>query len=239
MRSGNPALREKMFAATTRDDGAIMTLNGTVDKTAILLAVVVAGGAFTWSLGESATPLMIGGAIVGLILALVTVFNPQRAPVLAPLYAAAEGLFLGGISRMFESAYSGIVVQAVILTFAIMIAMLLLYRSGVIKVTRNFRLGVIAATGGIALYYGITLLLNMFGVPVGYWHNGSTLGVLIGVGIVVIAALNLVLDFDFIEAGARNQAPKHMEWYGAFGLLVTLVWLYVEILRLLAILNRR
>ena len=228
-----------MFAAPARDDGAVMTLNGTVDKTAILLAVVVAGGAFSWSLGESATPLVIGGAIVGLILAIVTAFNPQRAPVLAPIYAVAEGFFLGGISRMFESLYSGIVVQAVVLTFAIMITMLLLYRSGVIKVTRNFRLGVIAATGGIALYYGISILLNLLGVPIGYWHNGSTVGVLIGIGIVVIAALNLVLDFDFIEGGARNRAPKHMEWYGAFGLLVTLVWLYVEILRLLAILNRR
>ena len=149
MRSGNPTLREKLFAAPAPDNSATMSLNGTVDKTAILLCIVVAGAAFTWTIGESATPLLIGGAIIGLILALTTVFNPQRAPILAPIYAAAEGLFLGGISRMFENAYSGIVVQAVILTFAIMIAMLLLYRSGVINVTRKFRLGIIASTGGI------------------------------------------------------------------------------------------
>ena len=229
-----------MFATPAKEDGAVMTLNGTVDKTAILLGVVVVSGAFSWSLGESATPLVIGGAIVGLILAFVTAFNPQRAPVLAPLYAVAEGLFLGGISRMFEiNAYPGIVIQAVILTFAIMLGLLLLYRTGTIKVTQNFRLGVIAATAGVALYYGISILLNLFGVPVGFWHNQGTIGVVIGVAIVVIASLNLVLDFDFIEGGARNGAPKHMEWYGAFGLLVTLVWLYVEILRLLAVLNRR
>ena len=173
---------------------------------------------------------MIGGFIV----ALVTVFKKTWAPITAPIYALLEGLVLGTASAMMEMRFHGIAIQAVGLTFGTLVALLLVYRTGVIKVTDNFRLGVVAATGGIALFYIATMILGFFGVRFPSIYGAGPLGIGISVFVVIIAALNLVLDFDFIESGARMGAPKYMEWYGAFGLMVTLIWLYFEILRLLS-----
>jgi uncharacterized YccA/Bax inhibitor family protein len=179
------------------------------------------------------------GIVGGLVTALVTVFKKTWSPVTAPLYAVLEGFALGGISVMLESVYPGIVIQAVALTFGTAGCLLIAYKSGVIKVTENFKLGVFAATGGIALIYIATAVLGFFGIQIPYIHENGLIGIGFSLVVVVIAALNLVLDFDFIEKGAEHGAPKFMEWYAAFGLMVTLIWLYIEILRLLAKLNSR
>jgi uncharacterized YccA/Bax inhibitor family protein len=191
--------------------------------------------------GNSATmmTLMIVGAIGGFITALISVFKKEWSPVTAPIYAVLQGLFLGGVSALFNAQYPGIVIQAVALTFGTMFGLLFAYKSGLIKVTENFKLGVVAATGGIAIAYFFSFILGMFGINIGFMHNNGPIGIIISLVIVVVAALNLVLDFDFIEKGAEAGAPKFMEWYAAFGLLVTLVWLYLEILRLLSKLNGR
>ncbi|MDG6349164.1 Bax inhibitor-1/YccA family protein [Luteimonas sp. 8-5] len=250
MRSGNPALGESTFldlgtgTVVSRDAGA-MSLNGTVNKTAFLLVLVLATSMFTWAKayaggGENLMPWIWGGAIGGLVLALATVFKKTWAPVTAPLYAAVEGLFIGAISALFEQRFPGIVIQAVGLTFGTMAALLIAYRSGLIKATENFKLGVVAATGGIALLYLVNIGMRMFGFEgMGFIHDSGWLGIGFSAVVVVIAALNLVLDFDFIEQGVEQGAPKYMEWYAAFGLLVTLVWLYLELLRLLAKLQSR
>ena len=189
--------------------------------------------------GDVPTLLIWGGILGGLVVALVTAFKQTWAPITTPLYAALEGLALGGISFFFEQAYPGIVAQAVFLTFGTLAALLLAFRSGLIKATENFKLGVFAATGGIGLVYLASFVLGIFGISIPLVHSSGMFGILFSVFVVVIAALNLVLDFDFIEEGAERGAPKYMEWYGAFGLLVTLVWLYLEILRLLAKLQSR
>jgi len=172
-------------------------------------------------------------------MALVTIFKPVWAPVTAPIYALLEGLALGAISAYFQARFPGIVIQAVALTFGVLFALLLAYRSGLIPVTENFRLGIVAATGGIAIFYLVAIGLGFFGIRIPMLHEGSWLGIGFSVFVVIIAALNLVLDFDFIEKGAEQGAPKVMEWYAAFGLIVTLVWLYLEILRLLSKLRSR
>jgi uncharacterized YccA/Bax inhibitor family protein len=185
-------------------------------------------------------PWMTVGAIGGFIVAIITTFNKTAVRYTAPLYAVLEGLFLGGISAIYEKSYPGIVFQAVALTFGTLFCLLIAYKSRLIRPTENFKLGIFAATGGIAVFYLVTMLLGFFHVNIGFMYNSSPLGIGISLVVVVIAALNLVLDFDFIESGAAQGAPKYMEWYGAFGLLVTLIWLYLEILRLLAKLaNRR
>ena len=240
MRSGNPALRADVFAQAPRSGaiGDAMTINGTVGKTAFSLLLVVLAASLTWS--QTPNPLiMIGGGIGGFIVAMVTIFKKQWSPVTTPLYAVLEGLFLGGISSMYEVRFPGIVLNAVVLTLGTLGALLIAYRSGVIKATENFKLGVVAATGGIAVVYLVTMVLGMFGVGVPYIHESGTIGIAFSLFVVVIAALNLVLDFDFIESGAAARAPKYMEWYGAFGLMVTLVWLYLEMLRLLSKLQGR
>jgi uncharacterized YccA/Bax inhibitor family protein len=242
MRSGNPALNKNTFldVGTGVVGGDVMTLNGTVNKTGLLLLILVAGAAFTWNMYSpenpgAVVPWAIGGAIGGLILALVTVFKKQWSPVTAPMYAAVEGLFVGAISAIFESSFPGIVMQAVFLTMGVLGSLLLAYKSGLIKATENFKLGVVAATGGICLLYLINLGMTLFGFQgFGFIHESGTFGILFSAFVVVIAALNLVLDFDFIESGVEAGAPKYMEWFGAFGLTVTLVWLYLEILRLLS-----
>ena len=254
MRSGNPALKDNTFldlgtGSLVRNDGEAMSLNGTVNKTALLLVLALAAALFTWgqfAAGMAAgnpgavMPYAIGGAIGGFILALVTVFKKTWAPYTSPLYAVLQGLFLGAISAMFEMRFPGIVMQAVGLTFGTMGALLLAYRSGLIKATENFKLGVVAATGGIAVLYLVNIGMRLFGFEgMGFIHESSTMGILFSVGVVIVAALNLVLDFDFIENGVAQGAPKYMEWYAAFGLLVTLVWLYLEILRLLSKLQSR
>ena len=251
MRSGNPALKESTFldlgsGSVVRGNASAMTLNGTVNKTGILLLLAVMTAAFAWSQIEftaegpvGAMPYLLGGAIGGLILALVTTFKKEWAPVTAPLYAIVEGFFLGAISAMYNHQFEGIVLQAVTLTFGTLFALLFAYRSGLIKATENFKLGVVAATGGIALVYLATIVLGFFNINIPMIHESGIVGIGFSLFVVVIAALNLVLDFDFIESGVEAGAPKYMEWYGAFGLMVTLVWLYLEFLRLLAKLQSR
>ena len=241
-RSGNPALNAKTFSGFNLSYAAPMTIMGTVHKTALSLLLLMTTALFTWNLplgDPRANGFMIMGMMGGLIVAIVTVFKHQWAKYTVPAYALLQGLALGGISKFFETMYPGIVNQAVMLTFGTLGALLLAYRSGIIKATENFKLGIVAATGGIAFVYLISWVLGMFGVAVPVIHSNSNMGILFSIGVVVIAALNLVLDFDFIEEGAEKGAPKYMEWYGAFGLMVTLIWLYLEILRLLAKLSSR
>jgi uncharacterized YccA/Bax inhibitor family protein len=253
IRSGNPALKDSTFldlgsgTIVSRDAGA-MTLNGTVNKTGFLLLLTVLTAAFAWSQAEFGVDgrpqpgfgvYLWGGLIGGFIIALITVFKKAWSPVTAPLYALVEGFFLGAISAMYNHLYDGIVIQAVMLTFGTLFALLFAYRSGMIKVTDNFRLGVVAATGGICLVYLASIVMNMFGSGIPLIHESGMVGIGFSLFVIVIAAMNLVLDFDFIETGVEQGAPKYMEWYGAFGLMVTLVWLYIEFLRLLSKLNSR
>lgn len=244
MRTGNPALNDKSFRVeyATTDS---MTIGGTVNKSAILLLMVAMTAIWSWkkvmSLGDITAmyPWMIGGAIVGFIFALITIFKKTAAPITAPLYALAEGVFLGAISAYFELQFPGIAMQAITLTFGTLLALLLAYKSGLIKATENFKLGIVAATGGIALVYLVNIVMGFFGTGIPVIHSSGPWGIAFSVFVVIIAALNLVLDFDFIENAAEQGAPRYMEWYAAFGLLVTLVWLYIEILRLLAKIRSR
>ncbi|MEW5799751.1 MAG: Bax inhibitor-1/YccA family protein [Bacteroidota bacterium] len=245
MRTANPALNDKTFQNIGTVAAAdAMTINGTVNKTGIMLLLLIASAAYTWSQFiegnfDSLSMWMIIGIIGGLIVAFVTVFKKTWAPVTAPLYAVFEGFALGGISAILEASYPGIVIQAVALTFGTAGCLLIAYKSGTIKATENFKLGVFAATGGIALIYLVGWIMSFFGSGIPYIHENGLIGIGFSLVVVVIAALNLVLDFDFIEKGAEHGAPKFMEWYAAFGLLVTLIWLYIEILRLLSKLNSR
>jgi uncharacterized YccA/Bax inhibitor family protein len=240
LRTGNPALKESTFSSyksAVHTPAETMTLNGTVHRTFFLLCLVVTTASFTW--GQLYTnpglvmPLMWAGVIGGLVAALVTCFKQEWSAVSASIYALCEGLFVGGISALAEMQFPGIVLQAVGLTFGTLFALLGAYRSGLIKPTENFKLGVAAATGGIAMVYLVSLIMGLFGMSVPMIHQGGLWGIGFSLFVVVIAALNLVLDFDFIEQGVEYGAPKHMEWYAAFGLVVTLIWLYIEILRLL------
>jgi uncharacterized YccA/Bax inhibitor family protein len=223
-----------------------MTLQGTVNRTGILLALVFVSASYTWSMffssgnPETVMPWAIGGAVVGLLLALVTMFKKQWSGITAPLYAIAEGLFLGAISAIFEAQYPGIVIQAVGLTLGTLASLLFLYKTGLVKPTENFRLMVTSATMGIGLLYLVSMMMNMFGSGgIGFIHSNGLFGIGFSLFVVAIAALNLVLDFDFIEQGSEMGAPKYMEWFGAFSLMVTLIWLYLEMLRLLAKLRSR
>ncbi len=247
MRTANPALNSKTFTGfePLTDTVHVMSLQGTVNKTAFLAFLVLISSTWIWKMyyislnPATVMPWMLGGAFGGFIVALVTIFKKQWAPLTAPIYSVLEGLFLGGISAIFENHYPGIVIQAVSLTLGTLFCLLLAYRSGLIKVTENFKLGIIAATGGIALIYLATLFLGIFGIGMPFIHETGIIGIGFSLFVVTIAALNLVLDFDFIESGVAHGAPKYMEWYAAFGLMVTLIWLYIEILRLLAKLRDR
>lgn len=240
MRTSNPALNERAFRGEQAVTGEAMTLQGTVNKTGLLLLLTAATSIWTWRLyfqSESPAevlPLALIGCLGGFIFALVTIFKKTWSPVTAPIYALLEGLVLGSFSAMLEARYHGIAIQAVSLTFGTLVVLLLAYSTGMIKVTEKFRLGVIAATGAIVIFYVIELILGFFGFRFAAINGGGVIGIGFSVFVVIIAALNLVLDFDFIESGVRLGAPKYMEWYGAFGLMVTLIWLYLEILRLLA-----
>ena len=243
MRTSNPALNEKAFQGQVAL-GEAMTLQGTVNKTGLLLLCVVATAAWTWGLShsntpEAAIPWMIGGLFGGFVVALVTIFKKESSPITAPVYALLEGLALGGISAMFELRYPGIAIQAVGLTFGTLFVLLLAYKSGIIRATQGFKVGVIAATGGIAVLYLVDMVLRFFNRPVTFIHESGPGGIAFSLFVVIIAALNLVLDFDLIETGIKNGAAKYMEWYGAFALMVTLIWLYLEILRLLSKARRR
>ena len=246
MRTANPALNDKTFTGLARaTDANVMTIQGTVNKTVLLLLLVLFTSSWTWNLYFSSgdpgvvMPWVFGGLIGGFIVALITVFKKQWAILTAPIYSLLEGLALGGISAIFEARFPGIVIQAVGLTFGTLFCLLMAYKSGMIKVTENFKLGVVAATGGIALFYVVSLLLSMFGISVPFIHGSGIIGIGFSLFVVGVAALNLVLDFDFIENGAARGVPQYMEWYAAFGLIVTLVWLYIEILRLLSKLRSR
>lgn len=237
-RTSNPALGEKAFE-TARPYESAMSLSGTINKSFTLLLLVVLGAMFVWSRPETFAPFLIPIVILTFILALVTIFKKTAAFVTAPLYALLEGVLLGVISAFFERSYPGIVMQAVGLTFGVLFCMLMLYRSKIIKVTQKFKMGVFAATGAIMLVYLFNMVMGFFGGGLGFIHSSGPLGILISIAICTIAALNLVLDFDLIERGIKKGAPKYMEWYGAFALMVTLIWLYLEILRLLAKMKRR
>ncbi len=245
MRTSNPALNDKTFEQlSTVGYSDSMTVQGTVNKTGMMLLLLIASAAYTWSLfvegnTESLMMWMIVGVVGGLITAMVTVFKKEWSPVTAPVYAVLEGFALGGISALLEAQYNGIVIQAVALTFGTAGCLLIAYKSGVIKATENFKLGVFAATGAIGLIYLVGIIMRFFGTSIPYIHENGLIGIGFSLVVVTIAALNLVLDFDFIEKGAEQGAPKFMEWYAAFGLMVTLIWLYLEILRLLSKLNSR
>ena len=256
MKTSNPALGANTFSNISDaqyggpsgilvDASDRMTLKGTVNKTGVLLVCAIATAAWTWHLFlpehdmAAVGPLMMLGLFGGLICAFVTIFKKQWSAVTAPVYALLEGLVLGGLSATLELRYPGIAIQAVSLTFGTLFVLLFLYRTGVIKVTQKFRLGVFAATGGIMFFYLIEMVLGFFGIQFASINGSGLIGIGFSLIVVGIAALNLVLDFDFIEQGVQYGAPKYMEWYGAFGIMVTLVWLYLEILRLLAKMRSR
>ncbi len=241
-KSGNPALGEKIFKKSIETQYAeTMTERGTLNKFGLMLILLVAAASFTWKAaaeGKNVIGWMIGGAIVGLILVLIISFKPQYSSYLAPIYALAEGVFLGAISAFYNDAFAekapGIVMQAVGITFGIVIAMFALYRFGIIKATQKFKAIVFTATAGIAMFYVIAMVLRMFNIQMPLIHESTTFGIIFSLVVVGIASLNLIMDFDMIEQGVAMGAPKYMEWYGAFGLMVTIVWLYIEVLRLLS-----
>jgi uncharacterized YccA/Bax inhibitor family protein len=244
MRTSNPALKDEYFRPDRALAGqGVMTLQGTTTKSFLLILLALFSASFTWreylagNTGILMPALLVGG-IGGLIVAMIAVFKPRTTPFTGPLYAVLEGLLLGAISAMYQARFNGLPMQAVGLTFMVFLALLLVYRTGIIKVTDNFRMGVVAATGGIMLFYVATFVLAMFGVQVPLIHGSGVVGIGFSLVVVAIASLNLVLDFDFIERGVAAGAPRYMEWYAAFGLLVTLVWLYLEMLRLLGKLRR-
>jgi uncharacterized YccA/Bax inhibitor family protein len=241
--SSNPALGEKALQERGVVGEASMTTNGAINKTFALMAVLLLVGSFSWNFiaanPELTSIFTIGGAIAGLVTAMIIIFKKTAAPYLAPVYAGFQGLFLGAISVMLESVFPGIVTQAILLTVGVLLIMLSAYKTGLIKVTEKFKLGLVAATGSIFLIYMISFILGFFGIQIPYIHGNGTIGIAFSAIVVGIAALNLVLDFDFFEKGEQMQLPKHMEWYAAFGLMVTLVWLYLEILRLLSKLRSR
>jgi uncharacterized YccA/Bax inhibitor family protein len=235
-RSGNPAFTRNFSSQSSSIPLAErMTLDGAVNKTGILLALCFAGAAVGWNIPVLAIP----AAILGFILAMVTIFrSPAKAGSTAPLYSLSQGVFLGAVTMVLEAQYPGIAIQAIGLTFGILASLLFCYKSGIIKPTENFKLMIFSATAGIALLYLINIIMSFFGSGIGFLHSNGPAGIGISIFIVAIAALNLVLDFDFIEEGAEAGLPKYMEWYGAFSLMVTLIWLYMEILRLLQKLRR-
>jgi len=246
MESSNPVLNNKTFTEARVSGGQAMTVQGTVNKTFVLFAVLLLTAGWMWSkTGDAAsagmlTVLAMGGAIGGLILAIATSFKPTWSPVTAPLYAACEGLILGFISALFEARYPGIVIQSVGLTFGVMLAMLLGYKAGWLQATPGLRKGLLIAMGGLMIFYVVVWIASFFGIqPPGFINGGSPLGIAFSLFIVGLASLSLVLDFDMIEKGAQQGMEKYMEWYGGFALMVTLVWLYVEILRLLSKMNSR
>ena len=251
-KSGNPALSEKTFQQSiVVNQSEVMTERGTLNKFFLLFLLVMGTASITWSAygqGKDVMPWILVGAIGGLITAIVLSFKPVWASFLAPVYALFEGAFVGGISAFYNFAFNkggattaggGIIMQAVGLTFGVVIAMFLLYRFQVIKATEKFKAIVFTATAGIAIFYLLAMVLRMFHIDMPLIHSSGTMGIVFSLVVVAIAALNLILDFDMIEKGVAIGAPKYMEWYGAFGLLVTIVWLYLEILRLLAKLNSR
>ncbi len=245
-KSGNPTLTQKIFDKSYSNEAELqgtMSVRGTINKFGFMMLMVIGAASYAWHLNEEAKQatmmtLMYVGIFGGLICGLAITFKPTWAPYLAPAYGLLEGLFIGGISAImndvFAKSYPGLVMQAVGLTFGVAISMFLLYNFRIIRATEKFKSVIIAATLGIAIFYGISMLLRLFGINMPFMYDSSLLGIGLSLFVVAIAALNLILDFDMIEQGAEQGAPKYMEWYGAFGLLVTIVWLYIEILKLLS-----
>ena len=249
-KSGNPALAEKRFRDTVLDDVVTyenaMTVRGTLQKFGFLMIMVLGTALYSWkefASGGNTMPLILVGAFGGLIIAIILTFKKEWSPFLAPAYALLEGLFIGAISAYYNYVFAAkapfIIMNAVGLTLACAVAMYLLYSFKIIQATQKFKAIVMTATAGIGIFYLLTWVLSFFGVSLPFLHEGSLMGIGFSLFVVAIAALNLILDFDMIEQGAALGAPKYMEWYGAFGLLVTIVWLYLEILRLLSKLSSR
>ena len=239
LRSGNPALNKNTFKGLHAHNNQIMTIDGTVNKTSLALIILLFSSYYTYS--TSNTNFIFTGMIAGVILAIATIIKKQWAPITVPLYAICQGFALGGISAIYENMYTGIVQQAIFLTFGIFTALLFAYKTKIIRATENFKLGVFAATGGIAIVYFISFIMSFFGSGLSIMNiqNASMISIGFSFFVVIIASLNLVLDFDFIEEASEAGVPKYMEWYATFGLLITLIWLYLEILRLLAKLQSR
>lgn len=249
-KSSNPILKEKTFSkesafSTTQS----MTVKGTIEKTGLLLFIVIISAMYTWKMffnsGDlenamsSMTGWIMAGALGGFAVAIAIIFMKKYSGFLAPVYAMLEGLFLGAISALFESMYPGIVMNAVLGTFVTFLLMLFAYRTGLIKVTEKFKSIMFIATSAVAVMYLISWIGSMFGLEMSFIHGNSLMSIGISLVIIVIAALNLLLDFDMIEKAATMGAPKYMEWFGAFGIMVTLIWLYLEILRLLSKIQSR
>lgn len=232
---GNPLLRNSLTAESASTGSGVqsetMTAQGAINKTLILFCILLITAVYNYQL--QSTALMIGGAVAGLILVLINVFKKEYSPYIAPAYAAMEGLFVGGISGIYAGFGGGIVVQAISLTLLVLFIMLFIHKTGIIPVTQQFRMGVVMATGAIALLYLISFGLSFFGINIPFIHEGGTIGILFSLGVIGIASLNLLLDFDMIVKGEEHHAPKYMEWFSAMGLMITLIWLYIEILRLL------
>lgn len=245
-KSSNPALSDKIFRTSTMEatGEGTMTVKGTLNKFLFIFLMAMCSSVYSWiayTKGQNVTPMIFIGVFGGLGLAILMSFKMHLAKYLAPAYGLAEGLFLGAISAMFSQFYDGIVMQAILLTFGVVIAMWTLYRTRIIKVTHKLRMVIVGATVGIFIFYALTWILSFFNVYIPFMsiEGGGSFGIIFSLIVVGIAALNLLLDFDFIERGTQMGAPKHMEWYGAFALMVTIVWLYIEILRLLGRLSNR
>lgn len=241
--SNNPVFNEKVLqkAGSSQAEGT-MTIKGTINKMAFLLVLVLAAAVYAWGAParqQNIMPFLWGGALGGFALAIIITFKKEWAQYLAPAYALAEGLFLGVISVLYSNLYEGIVLQAVGITFATFLAMLVLYRARIIRATEKFKAIIFTATAGIALFYLLAFVLSFFNIHIPFLHEGSTIGIIFSLVVVTVAALNLIIDFDLVETGAAQGAPKYFEWYASFGILVTLIWLYLEILRLLSKLNKR
>ncbi|TAE24294.1 MAG: Bax inhibitor-1/YccA family protein [Candidatus Kapaibacterium sp.] len=236
-KTSNPILSERRFASVPLADGERMTIDGTANKVGFLLLCCLTGALFTWSraMDGAGMGFALGGAIVGFIFAIVTSFKPEWSAVTAPIYSVAQGLFIGGVSAMMEMRYPGIALQAAGLTFGVFFSLLFAYKTRLIRVTETFRSAVMIGMMGLMIVYLVSFFVRMFtGYPLAFIHQGGVFGIIFSLVVIAIAAANLLMDFDFIESVAEEGAPKYMEWFGAFGLMVTLVWLYIEILRLLA-----
>jgi uncharacterized YccA/Bax inhibitor family protein len=243
MRSGNPVLTDSTFDVTQRGSLRPMTLSGVINRSILLLLLVVGTSAGVWTYSSSHPsviyPMVMIGALGGFVVAMVTTFKKEWSPVTSPVYAVLEGLFIGGISLVMEQRFPGLVLQAVMLTFGVMFALLAAYQSRIIRPSQTFKSVIVGATFGIVVVYLISMVMQLFfHTEIPLINGNGPMGIAFSLVVVGIAALNLVLDFDFIENGVAGGAPKWMEWYAAFGLTVTLVWLYIEILRLLSKMRR-
>ena len=238
MKSGNPVLRDSTFTDAQPGRG-VMTLDGVVNKTGILILLCMVSFCYAWYQPAPAMPLILAGCLGGFVVGIVTCFMPRISPYTSPVYALLEGLFLGGLSAMMERSFPYIAAQAAGLTFGTLVIMLTLYKTRIIRVTEGLKTAVIAATAAIAVLYFVGFILNCFGKQIPYIHSTGWIGIGFSLFVVGLASFNLLLDFDFIEQGVCNGAPKYLEWYAGFSLLVTLVWLYLELLRLLAKLRGR